>query len=292
MASYFEQAAIVSQLFAATLIAEANIDTYVSKTIVLIKPMAKWMGVGYVVLWGFAMMRGLVKEPVMDFFMRVMKMLLISNFALSASEYTNLIKDFVWSVPTKIVSELTGANEGILILVNQMFSIMLKLGSNYITDANSFTGQVPDLSLLAIGIGTWGGGAALTGIIAGTIIIAHIVVSVLLSVGPIFIMCLLFESTKKMFDAWLGMLIGYMITLVLTTLAAYMVMEIMAAVLATYLPGFLMASWFSDEGWKPSTATGIGLIVMYGICGVAIQKIAIAADAIGRGISISDYTGH
>lgn len=292
MASIFEDAQIILTLIGGIEIANANIDHYAQAAMDAITPVMGLMLTIYIVIWGWAMARGMVQEPVMDAFMRFVKIAFVFVLATQSAYYTPFIRNFAWDTPDAIAKAITGMDSNVTITVAEAFGAALKIGSDYITDATELSGSsgVPDLSLLAIGIGVWGGGAALTGIIVGTLVIARIILAVLLAVGPIFIILILFESTKKLFDAWLGQVVTYMIVIVTTITATLIVIEIMALALAAYLPGYF-ANWVISGDSSPSPGSGIGLIVVYGICGVAIQKIVMAADAIGRSVSLTSYIG-
>jgi len=291
MPSIYEEAKIIGDLLGGIELASNAMQSYSTAAVGVVEPVISMLLIIYVVVWGWAMARGMVQEPVMDAFMRFVKIAFIFTLAMKTPYYSTYIKDFVWDYPEFVAQTISGQGTTSTIASAQAFGVALKVGSDYITEAGE-TGSngVPNLSLLAIGIGVWGGGAALTGIIIGTLVIARIVLAVLLAVGPVFIMLILFESTKKLFDAWLGQIVTYMIVIVTTIIASAIVIEIMAFALATYLPQYF-ANWIISGDVAPSPGSGIGLIIVYGICGVAIQKIVMMADAIGRSISLSSYIG-
>jgi type IV secretion system protein VirB6 len=291
MPSIYEEAKIIGDLLGGIELASNAMQSYSAAAVGVVEPVISMLLIIYVVVWGWAMARGMVQEPVMDAFMRFVKIAFIFALAMKAPYYSTYIKDFVWDFPEFVAQTISGQGTTSTVASAQAFGVALKIGSDYITEAGE-TGSngVPNLSLLAVGIGVWGGGAALTGIIIGTLVIARIVLAVLLAVGPIFIMLILFESTKKLFDAWMGQIVTYMIVIVTTIIASSIVIEIMALALATYLPQYF-ANWIINGDVAPSPGSGIGLIIVYGICGVAIQKIVMMADAIGRSISLSSYIG-
>ncbi len=299
MAGLLEDALILKIMTDAADIPSKSFDSIAQAAAAWVYPLLITLMSLYVLIWGWAMMRGMVQEPVMDAVMRFAKMALVFYIATQWAFYVPTIRQVVWEAPEDISSAIIKKDTQSTILTAEVFGAALKIGSAYVTDADELSGSsgVPDLSLLAIGIGVWGGGAALTGIIVGTLIIAKIILAVLLAVGPIFIVMILFESTKKLFDSWLGQVVSYMIVIVTTIITATLVMEIMTNALEHYvgleLLNTILEGDFTAEGLSsPSPGTGIGLIVIYGICGVAIQKIVMAADAIGRSVSLTSYVGY
>jgi type IV secretion system protein VirB6 len=58
------------------------------------------------------------------------------------------------------------------------------------------------------------------------IALSHVALAILLALGPFFIAMLLFESTKRLFDAWLAQLANYALITLLTIMAAALLLQI------------------------------------------------------------------
>src|SRR5262249_13709201 len=58
------------------------------------------------------------------------------------------------------------------------------------------------------------------------IALSRIALAVLLALGPVFIAMLLFDSTKRLFDAWLAQLANYALITVLTIMAAALLLQV------------------------------------------------------------------
>jgi type IV secretion system protein VirB6 len=58
------------------------------------------------------------------------------------------------------------------------------------------------------------------------IALSHVALAILLALGPFFIAMLLFESTKRLFDAWLAQLANYALITVLTIMTAALLLRI------------------------------------------------------------------
>lgn len=294
MASVVEAATIIPQLILAIETAEGFIGSYTADAINAVKPVMTILFTLYIIIWGWAVARGMVQELVADAAMRFLKIACIYAVIMNWGDYSGYVIEFVVNTPDAIAQSITGLDSTSTIALTEVFSFALKIGSDFVIDAEAFTAGgngVPDLSLLAIGIGVWGGGAALAGVIVGTLVIARIMLAVLMALGPIFFILILFESTKKMFDAWLGHVLGYMIVIAATIIATPIVVAIMTEAIAKYV-GDMGFNWLMPGGeFEFTVGAGIGLILTYGICGVAMQKIIMAADALGRGISVTTYVG-
>jgi type IV secretion system protein VirB6 len=58
------------------------------------------------------------------------------------------------------------------------------------------------------------------------IALSHVALAILLALGPFFIAMLLFETTKRLFDAWLAQLANYALITVLTVMAAALLLQV------------------------------------------------------------------
>jgi type IV secretion system protein VirB6 len=61
------------------------------------------------------------------------------------------------------------------------------------------------------------------------IALSHVALAILLALGPFFVAMLLFESTKRLFDAWLAQLANYALITLLTVMAAALLLQIVNA---------------------------------------------------------------
>ena len=246
----------------------------------------------YVVMWGWAMIRGMVSEPTMDFFMRIVKLGVIFGLALNLGRYDEYVVTFLWNTPEKIFEAITGTSTKDTLLINQVLSIALKVGGDYMAEASTLgMNGIPNLMLLGMGAVTWGAGVVLTGAVAATIVVAKFMLSILLSVGPLFILLIIFEPTKRLFDAWLGQVINYVVLIILLGFAIQLVLGVLLKALGIFMISY-MAAYMLSLTTSPSISEGIGLITMFGICSVVFMKVPAIAEMVGRSISINTYTGN
>jgi type IV secretion system protein VirB6 len=61
------------------------------------------------------------------------------------------------------------------------------------------------------------------------IALSHVALAILLALGPFFIVMLLFESTKRLFDAWLAQLTNYALITLLTVMAAALLLQVVSS---------------------------------------------------------------
>src|SRR5699024_3248594 len=111
------------------------------------------------------------------------------------------------------------------------------------------------------------GTAALTLFAAVLLMIAKIAMAVLLVVGPVFILLLMFNSTKRYFSMWLGQTLNYVLSYVLTvaviSLLFYFVSEYLDAMLGhTDVDSFAASA-------QLLVMCGIGIIILRQVAGIA-----------------------
>lgn len=113
-----------------------------------------------------------------------------------------------------------------------------------------------------VGIGT--GGPAITG---GTMLLLYeVALALFIGLGPIFILCLLFDQTKSLFQRWLLYGIGTMFSMAvlsaMVSIALKMVTAVAEAFWATALAGSLLGSDFTDGMTSQAMQQGgMGLIL-------------------------------
>lgn len=245
----------------------------------------------YVVLWGWAMMRGVVTDVVWDSITRLIRIGVVVGLAMNAGLYATYVSDFVWEAPDAMMEVITGLDTDMFIILNQVISVAFKLGNDYWADATKFgIDGMPNLMLAGLGIANWATGVTIGVVVAGTLLLAKFALSILLAVGPIFIVLILFESTKRLFDAWLGQVIKYMVIIVLLSLVAHLVFKVLLDALAIYIAAYF-ASLILPGILSPGPLEGLGVVSLFLICTKIFREVQGIADALGRSIAINLQTG-
>lgn len=249
----------------------------------------------YVVMWGWAMMRGAVTELVWDSVTRLVRIGIVVGLAMNAGLYATYVSDFVWNAPDKMMEVVTGLNTDMFVILNQVISVAFKLGNDYWADATKYgTGGMPNLVFASLGAANWGAGVTIGVVVAGTLLLAKFALSILLALGPLFIVLILFESTKRLFDAWLGQVIKYMVMIVLLSLVAHLVFNVLLEALAIYIAAYfanLLAAIVMPDFLSPGPLEGLGVVSLFAICTMVFHEVKSIADTLGRSIAINLQTG-
>jgi type IV secretion system protein VirB6 len=143
-----------------------------------------------------------------------------------------------------------------------------------------------------IGIGA--GGPAITG---GTMLLLYeVAMALFIGLGPIFILCLLFDQTKPLFQRWLLYGIGTMFSMAvlsaMVSIALKMVTAVAEAFWATALAGSLLGSDFSDGMTSQAMQQGgMGLILTALIISAPPMAAMFFQGTLGQFMAYSQFGG-
>jgi type IV secretion system protein VirB6 len=243
-------------------------------------PVATTMLGIYVAFWGWSMMRGVISEPVIDGVGRMVRLTTIAAIALNVGYYNTFISDFLWKSPDALARVVTGASgDSSVLFLDQLMKGIFELGEAYWQKANSTSGWtgIPDLGLVLVALLIWLCGLWATGIAAFLFVLSKMALAVLLAVGPIFILGLIFEPTKRFFDAWMGQVLNFVFLVMLTAACAKLIL----AILSKYLTnsGAVLAD--------PGIAQAFPALVLCAIAGLVMMQMPSIASALGGGVAVS-----
>jgi type IV secretion system protein VirB6 len=148
-------------------------------------------------------------------------------------------------------------------------------------------------------------GTMLAATIITTIIFAKFMLAILLAVGPIFIVFLLFDATRRLFEAWLGQLIAVVVLLIIFGLAVTLVSQVIMRVIELNFIAYIterilttvttiagdFLGFGSSSTIAPSPVKGLGIVMVCVVCQQFLAKVPPVADAIGRSLSMNLQTG-
>lgn len=102
--------------------------------------------------------------------------------------------------------------------------------------------------------------------------------AILLGIGPIFVLLLVFEGTKRFFEAWLGQALNYIFLVILTASAIKLILTIIVQYLDVAA---------SRAMTTPTIELALPAIVMCLINALVMMQLPSIASALGGGVAIS-----
>jgi type IV secretion system protein VirB6 len=233
----------------------------------------------YVVIYGIAVMRGAIQEPILDFAWRTIRIVSVILLATNTTSYQQYVTGlFFDALPKEIGGAIAGS--GLDMKSGQPFDQLLNKGVEVATkiyEEAGITNVAPALIAAILLVFT-----AASGFLQFAIMLyAKVGLALVLALGPIFIALMLFEATRTFGEAWTRQLANFVILHVL-------VVALIGLMLTT-------VGHFVDK--YGANATGgqliVGAVAISAVLGlaafIALQLPEIAGALAGGGASLAAH---
>jgi type IV secretion system protein VirB6 len=189
----------------------------------ILEPAVVTLGTVYVMVWGYLQLTGRIEEPFAAGLKRIALLAVVFGVSLHLWLYNTLLVDTFYNAPTEFAAAVAGASDPV-----------------HTIDAIWNQGGVVADQLFRGGAG-WGRiGFALSGVAAWALVgllcvytmfllaLSSIALSILLALGPFFVALLLFDATRRFFEAWLAQLANYALITILTVMVSALLLQLVA----------------------------------------------------------------
>lgn len=161
----------------------------------------------YVLLYGIAILRGAISEPVMDFAVRSLKLAVIYTLVTSAAYSDWVTQPLFHVLPETLARAISGQSGGDAGTAFDQF-----LGrAGYLSDKIAKKGTALDWTPWLVSGSVYVIGALAAALGFGIVTLAKVALALLVALGPIFIACALFEATRRYFFGWLSQAVNYLV---------------------------------------------------------------------------------
>jgi type IV secretion system protein VirB6 len=177
----------------------------------------------YVMIWGYLQLTGRIEEPFLTGLKRILTAGVVLGVSLKLWLYNAVIVDTFYNAPAQLAAAIIGASDPVKTVDSiwehggAVADFLFNAGPNFIHGGFGY---------FIAGIIVW----LLVGLLCVytlfLIALSHIALAILLALGPFFIPMLFFESTKRLFDAWLAQLANYALITLLTILVAALLLQV------------------------------------------------------------------
>ena len=258
-----------------------------SSVISSITPVVTTMLMIYMMFWGWAMMRGVISEPVTDGVQRMLRLTVIVALGINLGLYNSYVTNFLWNAPDAMAAVVASGNSSAVQNTQFLDTFMghfWDLYSAFVQAAQahpwSSTLNIPDMFEWFIGIMVLGSGILLCAYAAFLLILSKIGLALLLAVGPIFIVLAIFTATQRFFDSWCGQTIHFIFLIILTS----GMIKLFLSLISTYLVGNVCTA---GNLASPNIASALPVIVYCAIGLLVFWQVPSISSALGGGIGIS-----
>src|SRR5437762_9019425 len=113
------------------------------------------------------------------------------------------------------------------------------------------------------------------------IALSSIALAVLLALGPLFMTLLLFEGTRRFFEAWLAQLANYALITILTVLTAALLLQVVAS----------YAAQTAARGSAILTVDALNMVLIAVLVFLLMRQVMPIAAALAGGMALNSFGG-
>ncbi|HEX5263748.1 MAG TPA: type IV secretion system protein [Phenylobacterium sp.] len=228
----------------------------------------------YVLLYGFAILRGAIAEPMMDFAVRSLKLAFIYMLATTVAYSSYVTTPLFHSLPDTLTQAISGAAApDVGAAFDQFFARAAYLAQKISQEASPVN---PGPWIIAGAVYVVGALAASLGF--GVVLLAKVALALLIALGPIFIACALFDASRRFFFGWLSQAVNYVVLFALIITVFQLVLSLVAQ------------QWGQIDGLDPVAAGALFIALCLLGAIFFLQTPAIAAGiAGGASAGLADF---
>ena len=229
----------------------------------------------YVILYGIAILRGAISEPFTDFAVRSVKLGFIYSLATTPAYSAWVTQPLFHVLPDTLAQAISGSTTS---NIGASFDKFLGYGGA-LSDKISHGATISSMGDYAIAGVVFVVTILATALGFGVAMIAKVALALLVALGPVFIACALFNTTRRYFFGWLSQAVNYLVLFALIITVFEMVLAL------------VQQQWPSIDGQANAEVAGM-LFSALCILGAIffLQTPAIAAGiAGGASAGLSDF---
>jgi type IV secretion system protein VirB6 len=256
-----------------------QLTTYIGSTTArvasVLEPAVVTFATVYVMVWGYLQMTGRIEEPFTTGLKRLVTLAVVLGVALHLWLYNSVIVDTFYRAPSQLVAALAGAADPVT-TIDAIWNSGGAVASRMFNNA----------SVVNLSFGYWFAGLIIwvfTGLLCVytmfLIALSSIASSVLLALGPLFFTALLFDGTRRMFEAWIAQLTNYALISVLTVLTSALLLQIVAS----------YALQTAARGPGVTTVDTLDMVLMSGLVFLLMRQVMPIAAGLAAGVSLSTF---
>ena len=240
-----------------------------------LEPAVITLGTLYLMAWGYLQLTGRIEEPIVAGLRRIVSLALVFGVALRLWLYNSVIVDTFYNAPAQFAATVIGATDPV-----QTIDAIWDRGGSV---AGFLWGQGGvlhgDFGFYVAALAVW----LLMGLLCVytmfLIALSSVALAVLLALGPVFIVMLLFESTRRYFLAWIGQLLNYALITILTVMAAALLLRIVQS----------YAAQTAARGSAILTVDALNMLLVSTLVLLFMRQVMPIAAALAGGVALNSF---
>jgi len=187
----------------------------------ILEPAVVTLGTVYVMIWGYLQLTGRIEEPFVAGLKRVVTLAVILGVALHLWLYNTLLVDTFYSAPAEFAAAVVGASDPVQ-TIDAIWNAGGAVADQLFRDGGPWT----HFGYTLAGMVVWLIVGALCVYTMFLLALSSVALAVLLALGPLFVVFLLFDTTRRFFEAWLAQLANYALITILTVMVAALMLHL------------------------------------------------------------------
>lgn len=189
----------------------------------VLEPAVVTLGTVYVMIWGYLHLTGRIEEPFAAGVKRIVTLVVVFGVGLHLWLYNTLLVDTFYDAPTEFAAAVVGASDPVQ-TVDAIWKAGGAVADQLFRDGSGFNGRA--FGYMLAGAIVWLLAGLLCVYTMFLLALSSVALSVLLALGPFFVTFLLFDTTRRFFEAWLAQLANYALITILTVMVAVLMLHL------------------------------------------------------------------
>jgi type IV secretion system protein VirB6 len=229
----------------------------------------------YVMVWGYLQLTGRVDEPLLSGVRRLITLAVVLGCALRLWLYNSVLVDSFYRAPAQLAALIVGAHDPVA-AIDTIWERGGAVADFLWNNGGVFNG---DFGYYVAGAVVWTLMGLLCVYTMFLIALSGIALAVLLALGPLFMGLLLFDATRRYFEAWLAQLANYALITILTVMVAALLLQIVE----TY------AVQTAARGAAIVTVDALNMVLVAMLVFLLLRQVMPIASALAGGIALSTF---
>jgi type IV secretion system protein VirB6 len=240
-----------------------------------LEPAVVTLATVYVMVWGYLQLTGRIAEPFAEGLKRLLTVSVVMGIAVHLWLYNTLLVDTFYRAPAQLAAAVVRTGEPVAV-VDAIWERGGSVAGYLWNNGGVFSG---DFGYYLAGASVW----TLVGLLCVytmfLIALSGIALAVLLALGPLFLALLLFEATRRFFEAWLAQLANYALITVLTVLLAALLLQLVES----------YAAQTAARGAAILTVDALNLVLVSVLVLLLMRQVMPIAAALAGGVALNSF---
>jgi type IV secretion system protein VirB6 len=226
-------------------------------------------------VWGYLQLTGQIEEPFVAGVKRIVTLAVVLGATLKLWLYNTVIVDTFYDAPAQLAAALVGAGDPVG-TIDAIWESGGTVAGNLWAQGHWYPSGY---GFLIAAAAVW----CLIGLLCVyamfLIALSNIALAVLLALGPLFIAMLFFDSTRKLFSAWIAQLTNYALVTILTIMVAALLLQVVQS----------YAAQTAARGSAILTVDALHMMLMAGLVLLILRQVMPIASSVAGGAALSSF---